>query len=679
MRQPEQTAFNVKPLRYHLRFQILPGRNVERDAGTLADFCKQHGIEEAVLFYAAEEWNKGLLSQKEEDRWFDTLERAKKVLDKAEIVSSVNPWPTTLHCSHGRTMPEDRDFAPMVSPSGEISKACASFADPAWREYLWRQYGRFAKLGFRVMWVEDDFRYHNHRPLTWGGGFEPPMLERFGRKIGRKVSREEVVRAVLKPGKPHPWRSKWFATWGEAQTEVAAGLAEAVARNAPGETRLGLMSSLPAAHSKEGRNWRELFDALTIDGRVAHRPNFFGSGDGLGLTLDRSMMMLDLQRTLRPPGCEVAPELESYPFTRWGRSDTMNWAQMALCMFFGADALLLDLFPFSGNPADREPQIGELLDRSRPALEWICQRFSKDLRTSGVGIPWREDAQAHVRLRRGESLDELQASSFGPGHLLLRFGVPVSADRQAVNAVFGSLAWAFDDNDIRDMLSGGLILDAESAEILCERGFGPHIGAQFDGWLDREESPYSIEMVEDGDDQVPEGHYMNAYRLPRMGVLKPSRNTRAWTVFMTPERRRVGAGIVAYENRLGGRVVVYGAPDPGQNLTPSYQRQALAQRAVRFAAGGRFVSPITTASAYLMPVHFRKRDGGSLVVLNGAADPARPEIQMPDGFNRRLSAALLTPLAEPAKAKVRLTRRDGKTVVRCQTDVPHLGYLVLQW
>ena len=35
-----------KPLRYHLRFQIIPGPRVERDARTLARFCKGHGVVE---------------------------------------------------------------------------------------------------------------------------------------------------------------------------------------------------------------------------------------------------------------------------------------------------------------------------------------------------------------------------------------------------------------------------------------------------------------------------------------------------------------------------------------------------------------------------------------------------------------------------------------------------------
>lgn len=71
-------------------------------------------------------------------------------------------------------------------------------------------YNRFAKLGFRVVWVENDFRYHGHRPLNWGGSFEIEILNRFAQKVRRKVTRQR-----------------------EIQLEVATGLAKSVAENAP--------------------------------------------------------------------------------------------------------------------------------------------------------------------------------------------------------------------------------------------------------------------------------------------------------------------------------------------------------------------------------------------------------------------------------------------------------------
>jgi len=92
-----------------------------------------------------------------------------------------------------------------------------------------------------VVWIEDDFRYHNHAPLTWGGDFSNPMLGRFAAKVGRDVSREEVVATILRPGTPHPWRALWQETWQEAQLEAAAAIRDAVLA-ADADRLLGLMS-----------------------------------------------------------------------------------------------------------------------------------------------------------------------------------------------------------------------------------------------------------------------------------------------------------------------------------------------------------------------------------------------------------------------------------------------------
>jgi len=666
-----------KPLRYHLRFQIIPGKNVERDAHILANFCKKHGVEEVVLFFAAEEWNNGLLSAKEEDAWFATIKKTKSILDKAGVVTSLNPWMTVLHCARGRTFPQDRKFKPIVSPAGEVDKACASFADPNWQKYIYKLYGRFAKVGFRVVWVEDDFRYHNHTPLTWGGGFEPEVLSHFAQKIGRRVSREEVLKNILKPGKPHPWRVKWMETWRGIQLEVAEGLAETVAENAPHKSKIGLMSSRPSTHSIEGRDWQKLFAAFSINGQVAHRPHCAGYGESPGKCKDYTIMMLDVQRNFRPPYCEVAPEVENFPFTNWNKSDSLTWAEMAFCMFYGSDALLLDLFPFSGNPADEEPQIGKLLDKSRPGLEWIYTKFSKDLRTQGVGIPWKEDAQAHVRTFEGQSLQELNATSFAPGSFLLPYGVPVSANPQRINAIFGSLAWAFNDRELQEMLSGGLLLDGVSADILCQRGFGQHVGVDFKRWVNREESKYATEKVTSKEAGLQEGLYFNANLIPCLSMIEPRPGAQEWTAIITPEKERFGAGIIVYENKLGGRIVTCAVPNPA-GLPRSYQRQIIIQKAIDFLACGKFASAMVTGGAHLIPIHFTKENENFVVIFNGSPDTAKPVIRM-DGLNAKsMQATLLVPLAKPVKVKVNVISKGKVVIITSQTKIPYLGFLVLE-
>ena len=665
--------------RYHLRYQLVPGRRLDRDARGLVEFCRRHGVEEAVLFIAAEEWNAGLLSKRDEDLWFATVRRAKAILDRAGLRVSLNPWMTALHCDRGRAFPKDRPFTPMVSPTGRKSRACASFADPRWLDYLCSLYGRFARLGFRVLWVEDDFRYHNHAPLDWGGGFEPPVLKRFSRLAGREVKRGELVRRILQPGAPHPWRAQWMRTWRELQLEVAHALSRAVAANSPSESRLGLMSSYPPVHSAEGRDWRALFAALAVGGRVAHRPHFAGYSEAPGCAKAHSIMMLELQKQFRPAGCEVAPEIENFPFTHWNKSDALTWAEMALCLFHGSDALLLDLFPFSGNSAASEPRIGELLDRSRPGLKWITGRFPKTLACAGVGLPWKDDAQAHVRTRAGISMNELDASPFGPGALLLPFGVPVVFTRQPVNAVFGSMAWAYSDDECQALLSGGLILDSASASVFAARGFGALLGVRLKDLAGREEADYALEQATAMARGVPAGFRMNVNLHDSMARMEPARGAREWTTVMCASGRRFGAGLALFRNRLGGRIAVFAAPEP-QRLPQSYQRQAMVHALVCELAGGRFSLPLVAGTPHAMPMVFEDASGRlrRMVALNGSPDPARPLFRIP-GQARAPRATLLAPLAKASAMQMKLRNVDGATEMQPARPMPYLSFLALEW
>ena len=666
----------IKPLRYHLRFQILPGPQATRRARELVTFCKDHGIEEVALFIAAEEWNNGLLSRAAEDRWFFTIRKIKRILDRADIGVSLNPWMTVLHTDRGRTFPKDRRFQAMVSPLGETARACASLADPNWRKYICDLYGRFAGEGFRVLWIEDDFRYHNHGPLTWGGGFEDIILRRFSRKIGHPVARPALVRNLLQPGQIHPWRALWLATWREIQLEVAAEIASAVEHNSAGQSKIGLMSSHPAHHSIEGRDWQKLFAAVTIRGQVAHRPHFAGYRETVGSEKTYSILMLDIQRSLRPATCEVAPEIENFPFTHWNKSDPLTWAEMAFCQFFGSDALLLDLFPFSGNSAQAEPRIGELLDRSRPALEWISARFSNQLRTCGVGLPWRSDAAARVQTAVGHSLDELAVSHLEGGQFLLSYGVPVSASKQPVNILAGQSAWIFSDDELLEFLRGGLVLDGVAADILCRRGFRRYLGVNCDGLVGREEANYAIEIVTAAETGVPAGFGFNHNLLPRVAKLQRQPGAREWTALLRADGTRFGSAVVAFKNKLGGQVVTFAAASLAA-LPPSDQKQTLIHRALRFLCSPQDCPVTVTGGAHLLPMHLQEKGRQVIVVFNGSPDSAAPVLHCRGGAPKNIRATLLRPLTRPTTMPTMTERRRGELIVRCRQKIPYLGFVVL--
>ena len=414
------------------------------------------------------------------------------------------------------------------------------------------------------------------------------------------------------------------------------------------------MSSIPGTHSVEGRDWRRLFETLTIEGAVAHRPHYAGYSDGVGRDLTYSIMMLDIQRNLRPDHCEVAPEVENWPFSRWSKADTQTWAEMACCMFYGSDALLMDLFPFAGNRPEETPgpEIGALLDRARPGLEWIGKHFSKEMRTQGVGTPWREDAQAHVRTEKGRSLTELDASSFGPGHFLLPYGIPVSAEEQEVNALFGNLAWAFSDEEIRGLLSGGLFLDGVGARILCRRGFGPDIGVEATEIVAADTNPYSAERTVSDRTGIRRDFYFDLCQLPSLALVEPLPDAVEWTTIIGPRGQRIGAGMVAFENKLGGRVVTYAPVDP-VCVPRACQYQTLYQRAIDFLSGGKFDgATVVGGGVYLLPIHFSGDGKQTVVVFNGSPDPAAPVVRLTCASEAPRRATVLAPLHKPVGIEV---------------------------
>jgi len=186
----------------------------------------------------------------------------------------------------------------------------------------------------------------------------------------------------------------------------------------------------------------------------------------------------------------------------------------------------------------------------------------------------------------------------------------------------------------------------------------------FKKWVNREEGKYSVEIIVSNKTGIRKGVYLSANLLDRMGKIEPRKGADEWTTIITPERERFGAGMVVYENELGGRVVTHPMENPAV-LPRSYQRQTIVQKAINFLAGGRFNSIMVTGGANLIPIHFKGEDKHFVVVFNGSPDSARPVIQMHNLKIKNIQSTLLAPLSKPARAKM-------------GAEVPYLGFLVLE-
>ena len=205
------------------------------------------------------------------------LLRAREALHGVGLVYSLNPWVTLGHVSRSRGMPEEYPgMQPVVSHDGIEETCIACPISEEWRTYQAAAWALYAETRPAVIWIEDDIR-------TFGAHFClcPLHLERFSRRVGRAVTRDALLNALIQPGDPHPWRAEFFRMQDEIMREAAGHLAATVRAVSPG-TRMGLMSSGPRNHAQEGRDWQRFAEAIQPGGdRFLAVPRWETTGSGI--------------------------------------------------------------------------------------------------------------------------------------------------------------------------------------------------------------------------------------------------------------------------------------------------------------------------------------------------------------------------------------------------------------
>lgn len=236
---------------FTLRMQFSAHEDPEEVRQWVLDLAGKAPVDEVMVFFFGEELNTGHEPMEGVRFWIERTRPWRQALRERGLAVSLNIWQTLLHRDNARTLHPGQHWQTMVGPHGEQAAACVCPLDPNWRAYYEQMLRLFAREGFRVIWVQDDFRLHNHRPLTWGGCFCPLHVAEFGRRTGLTAAREQIFHNCTAPGQPHPWRQLWLDMWDDTMREVVSSWRAMVE---PAGTRLGLMSSRMEAHAAEGRD-----------------------------------------------------------------------------------------------------------------------------------------------------------------------------------------------------------------------------------------------------------------------------------------------------------------------------------------------------------------------------------------------------------------------------------------
>ena len=664
---------------YSLRFAVDPGWTDEFSHALLPDYIRDARIDDVMVFANVEELNTGHTDVAERAAYRDLAERTGRIAASAGASMSINPWHTVMHGDYGKRLRDGQDFRLMVDPEGRESELAVCPRDDAWRDYLAELYGYYAAARPRFLWVEDDFRYHNHPPLAWGGCFCAEHVAEFSRRAGRAVTREEFVAGLLAPGDPHEFRAIWLDTAREALEQAAAAIRDAVHAVSP-ETRLGLMTSVPAVHAAEGRRWAPLLEALSAPHAPAvriHLPAYSERRPAEYLTLFHTIS--DLHRALLPNEAEVYPELENFPYSRFAKSLAFTRFQLLSAQVLALHGMTLDLFDLNGSGIVPEDGYQTPLAATKDYLERTEPAFRQQRR--GVVVLVSEDSSAALHTSAGQSMAELYPREGFFGGLLGAYGIAFrySTDSTVageVVAVSGQLFRTLGVDATRALFTANrVILDAEAVDTLVDLGLGDLVAAREVAWSGDEDGEVTYEEAAPGTTLVGRPVARASTLLLGADIARidyDDRRIRPVTILRAAAHADRGPGHVVVDERV--LVVPFGRVDPLAGLVPmirtTARRDLIHAELTRWGAD----VPRLEGSADVAVYAYADNELGTLYLVNASLDPL---------VSPRLRLAGATEVAsihaDPSEGHIRELAfgLDGDVLVPDLT-IPPLGAVLLR-
>jgi hypothetical protein len=673
---------------YALR-RTLPTWSFEKNLRELVRWLPRYRVDEVIVKVDTEEFTHGQPPLPWVRRYQKNLFRIRDAMRRLGILYSINPWITTGHCDRGRDSRRDvPGLQTVVGHDGSQATCCACPLSDAWRRHVAKVWTLYAETQPHVIWIEDDIRTFNHRPVDFGC-FCPTHMRLFSERIGRPVTREQLVSAILRPGRPHPWRKAFLDVQAETMIDTVSFLAKVVHRASP-DTCIGLMSSGPRAHCLEGRRWKAFAEALA-DGRPLYsRPPMGNYNEDSLRGFYYSHDSIKITRLCLPSGTIEQTEVENVPFTPYSKSEVFTFLEMAVSFAYGSHGVTMNLYDHAGTPMEIEPGMGRMLRDRKPFLNALAERAQQPGVYRGVRLLYHEKASYNARLQPGARFGDLADNGAIAMYVLEAHGIPTTFEDSNAVAVSGQTLRAFSDEEIRALLSRGILLDATAATCLADRGFGRAIGLRSirePAHLDRL-GTFSAEEFFNPRFGGAEKNFLTL-TLPHLGGrphvsrLETLPGAEIVSCLVDPDARRHFPAMVAFQNEWGGRVVIH-AMDWASAYGPAFHHPF---RAAQLAGALRWVTrnraPMLVRGG-VYPLALRKDIGTRtlLGLFNLSLDPwPFVEFDLADARRAR-RIERLTPSGRWVRAPAVTVRyAGGRVAVRCADAVAFDAplFLTVEW
>ena len=494
----------MKEFLHCLRIQIVPNYHEEQRLQSVVDFCVKYGVKNVMLFINAEEYNVGHMTKEEANVWLEAMKRAKRRLTENGISVSLNPWMELGHLDRGgRALKAGQNFTTMVDYEGRQSETNACPFCENWRAYFQDFYTYIvSEIQPEVVWVEDDFRLHNHAPLTYGGCFCKLHMQKFNEKLGANYTREEFVEKLFKKTCDEDVKRAWLDVNRECMVDLANFIGKTVKGLGLG-TKVGLMSSMHQKHSIEGRDWQGVHEGLAQGGEMINRLHLPCYGEMSGKEYFYHFNSTPfIARALLPKECKIYPELENGSFSTYSKEARFLQFQLESAIPLCIDGMTYDIFDFVGNGAIENFGYGEKMREIAPYLNGVLN-LSLDFNTlDGVILP--ADEKNVYNRKNVRCFDDFYPDEFAFAAYLPTVGVNCKPSTEKsfkgkIVALSNNAVYNFTEEQLCALFRDNrVIVDGGAAEKLIERGLGRLICAKSSRRMIAERDVHCYEQAEDG-------------------------------------------------------------------------------------------------------------------------------------------------------------------------------------
>ena len=452
--------------KYSLRICLSPLLDYEKRIENMVAFCKDADIDDVMFFIAGEELCVGHITKEQAKKYVDVIVKAKDILAREGITTSLNPWMTIGHWNAGRQLQEGQNFRTMVGHDGEKSTIVACPLDENWREYfidLMNYYVETIKP--KTLWLEDDFRLSNHEPVSLGC-FCDEHVKLFNQKAGTNFDREGVINAIFSDKK---YREIYLDL---ARISFEDTLEEITSKI--NQDNFGLMTG--GACLAEGKRFGKLFNILEKNSKTKpYNRICLYSYRQRGLqeyawTFNSGSMFV---RFLTGDSAICLSEMENFPFSLYTKSAHYTKYQLLTTAPLRLEGDTINIFGMNGNAVNNYQRYAKVFKEVKPYLSKVTDLKLGDMKTTGIQVLVNENSA--YTIKNAKTFSSLSPKETWIFAYLTQLGFNCAYTsnieiKGQVVACSGEILRNYTNQQIVDLFSNNqVIINGKCMEVLKER------------------------------------------------------------------------------------------------------------------------------------------------------------------------------------------------------------------